>query len=109
MLGVVLTGSAAQELTQETQTAYGMAATVIEECLFAIRTVVAFGGEQRELARYGHAIELARKGGVNARVKTGIGMGYFMACWMAMNAVCFWFSAFFIAHDVQQLTVGDIM
>ena len=36
-----------------------------KECLFAMRTVVAFGGERKELDRFGAALVQARRGGVN--------------------------------------------
>ena len=37
---------------------------VLQECLFAMRTVVAFGGEHKELQRFKVALIQARRGGV---------------------------------------------
>merc|ERR1711988_1778287 len=87
--GMILMGSAIEELTQETQGAYAKAATIVEEVLHAIRTVVAFGGERRELARYADAVGAARWGGIKIRVKTGLGFGYTMACMMWATALAF--------------------
>jgi ABC-type multidrug transport system fused ATPase/permease subunit len=75
MIGIVIMGSAVAEASQEKQTAYSLAAAVVEECLYAIRTVVSFGGEKRELMRYGNAVELARQGGLKNSVRAGIGVG----------------------------------
>ena len=41
---------------------YGKAAAVVEECLYAVRTVVAFGGEFRELDKFGKALVHTRRG-----------------------------------------------
>jgi hypothetical protein len=41
-------GAAMQDVALETQSWYAKASSVAEETFFAIRTVVAFGGEHRE-------------------------------------------------------------
>lgn len=113
-LGMVIMGTAVEELTNETQGAYTKAATVVEECLYAVRTVVSFGGEKRELARYSLAVEAARRGGVMVRFKTGLGMGYFMACWMWATALAFYASMWFkydsfLGWEIPDISVGKIM
>ena len=35
---------------------------MVEECLYAVRTVVAFGGEFRELDKFGRALVHTRRG-----------------------------------------------
>ena len=40
-------------ITSQEQTSYAKAGAIAEEVLSAIRTVVAFGGEEKEIARYG--------------------------------------------------------
>lgn len=39
-------------ITSEEQTAYAKAGSIAEEVLSSIRTVVAFGGEEKEIGRY---------------------------------------------------------
>ena len=39
-------------ITSQEQTAYAKAGAIAEEVLSSIRTVVAFGGEEKEIARY---------------------------------------------------------
>jgi hypothetical protein len=77
-LGMGIAGKAAQDTVKEEQGGYRKAASIIDECLYAIRTVVSFGGEAREIKRFGVAVEKARWAGVMTRVKIGCGMGYFM-------------------------------
>ena len=43
-----------------------------------MRTVVAFGGEHRELQKFSAALVQTRKGGVRNGFKVGAGMGYTM-------------------------------
>ena len=61
--GVLLAKSAELEAKQ---TWYAKAGAVAEEALFSMRTVAAFGGEARELARYKALLGEAAKGGVSA-------------------------------------------
>ena len=51
-VGAALMGKAVQEVQAESQSWYAKASAVVEECLFAMRTVVAFGGEKKELERF---------------------------------------------------------
>ena len=39
-------------ITSEEQTSYAKAGAIAEEVLSSIRTVVAFGGEEKEIARF---------------------------------------------------------
>ena len=77
-VGAALMGKAVQEVQAESQSWYAKASAVVEECLFAMRTVVAFGGEKKELERFKVALIQARRGGVRNGFKIGIGMGYTM-------------------------------
>lgn len=47
-VGAALMSKAVQEVQMESQSWYAKASAVVEECLFAMRTVVAFGGEHKE-------------------------------------------------------------
>jgi len=74
--GAALMDKSIQDIQLEKQGSYASAAAVIEEVLFAVRTVVAFGGETREIARFQKQAERARKGGSRSRAIVGAGMGY---------------------------------
>eukprot|EP00403_Amphidinium_massartii_P034940 CAMPEP_0178450488 /NCGR_PEP_ID=MMETSP0689_2-20121128/43152_1 /TAXON_ID=160604 /ORGANISM="Amphidinium massartii, Strain CS-259" /LENGTH=126 /DNA_ID=CAMNT_0020075959 /DNA_START=38 /DNA_END=415 /DNA_ORIENTATION=- len=75
MIGAVVEAGAIQQVQNESQGWYKQAAGVVEECLFAIRTVVAFGGERRELKAFEYAVEQTRRGGVKAGFKVGGSLG----------------------------------
>ena len=63
-VGAAFMGKAVQEIQNESQSWYAKASAVVEECLHAMRTVVAFGGEQRELKKFAGALVETRRGGV---------------------------------------------
>lgn len=107
-LGGLVMAQAFMEQTMEIQGAYGQAASVITEVLFAVRTVVAFGGERREMARYAEKIELARRGGVKNRMKMGCGMGYIWMAYFSAMALAFWYAMTLIV-DGADLSVGNVM
>mmetsp|Transcript_104268 Transcript_104268/g.185314 ORF Transcript_104268/g.185314 Transcript_104268/m.185314 type:complete len:1286 (-) Transcript_104268:252-4109(-) len=108
--GALIMAKAMQDMQQETQGAYAKAAEMADEVLFAIRTVVSFSGEARELTRYTAATEIARKGGMSNRVKQGVGMGYVWLIYFASMALAFWFAMTLVYNDVEaELTVGNLM
>eukprot|EP00930_Biecheleria_cincta_P069207 TRINITY_DN56980_c0_g1_i1.p1 TRINITY_DN56980_c0_g1~~TRINITY_DN56980_c0_g1_i1.p1 ORF type:complete len:1319 (+),score=303.48 TRINITY_DN56980_c0_g1_i1:81-4037(+) len=108
--GALIMAKAMMDMTQETQGAYAKAAELADEVLFAIRTVVSFGGEARELGRYVAAVEVARKGGLKNRIKTGIGMGYIWLIYFASMALAFWFAMTLIYNGTEDdLSVGNLM
>lgn len=100
--GVGLMAGSMQEIKMETQGAYQQAGKVIEEVLFAVRTVVAFGGEQREIDRFGRHVEKARKGGVQSRTKAGLGMGYIWMMMFFCYAIAFYAGMLFVYHEVDE-------
>lgn len=55
--------------------AYGKAGAIAEEALSAIRTVVAFGGQNKEVERYENKLHYARRAGMLRGFLTGVGGG----------------------------------
>jgi ATP-binding cassette subfamily B (MDR/TAP) protein 1 len=98
---------------KESQGGYAAAAAVMDECLFAIRTVVTFGSERRELTRFTRAVEVARKSGVKNRASMGFGFGYFMGTMLASYGLAFWFGGWLMEQAADsndaKLTPGDIL
>eukprot|EP00403_Amphidinium_massartii_P018274 CAMPEP_0178429642 /NCGR_PEP_ID=MMETSP0689_2-20121128/30907_1 /TAXON_ID=160604 /ORGANISM="Amphidinium massartii, Strain CS-259" /LENGTH=1274 /DNA_ID=CAMNT_0020051469 /DNA_START=66 /DNA_END=3890 /DNA_ORIENTATION=- len=115
MVGAVTMGTAIQEMQQESQGWYKQAATVVEECLFAFRTVVAFGGEKRELKTFEYAVEMTRKGGVKNGFKLGASLGYTMFVVFLGYALAFYWGAYLISEGIENprknepWSAGDIM
>jgi ATP-binding cassette, subfamily B (MDR/TAP), member 1 len=107
-VGAAAMGKSIMELMQETQGAYARASQCADEVLFAIRTVVAFSGEQRELTRYSKAVDEARRGGIKGRIKTGIGMGWIWLAYFLSMSLAFWFGMRLVYNGVD-LSVGKMM
>lgn len=56
------------------KSAYASAAAIASNTLTSIRTVMAFGGQQREVANYTAQLEAAQKVGELKSLKNGMGM-----------------------------------
>ena len=67
---------------EKEMSAYGRAGAVAEEVLSAVRTVVAFGGEAKEVATYSKLVEKARSKGVQRGLLTGLtgGLSFGVIC-----------------------------
>lgn len=70
--------------------AYGQAGNVAEEVLAAIRTVVAFNGEQKEVERYSEKLIPAEKTGIRRGLWSGIGGGVMWLIIYLSYALAFW-------------------
>ena len=75
---------------------YGQAGGIAEEVLTAIRTVVIFGGQTKEIDRFEQSLVPAKKAGIKRGLISGIGVGiiwlftyasYAIACWYGIQLV----------------------
>jgi ATP-binding cassette subfamily B (MDR/TAP) protein 1 len=107
-VGAAIMMSAMMDIQMETQGAYQQAAKVVEEVLFAIRTVVAFGGEHRELARFSVQVDKAKKGGIMNRVKVGAGMGYTWGFLFLSYAIAFFAGMMMRYHGIKDPVSGEV-
>ena len=71
--------------------AYGKAGALAEEVLSAIRTVVAFGGQKKEVERYDVLLEEAKKKGILRGMLTGLSGGISFGLMFAMYGLGFWY------------------
>ncbi|XP_063831950.1 multidrug resistance protein homolog 49 [Ostrinia nubilalis] len=78
-------------LTTQELKAYSVAGVIAEEVLSAIRTVIAFGGEQKEITRYSTRLEPAKKMGTKKGVYSGLGSGVMWFIIYATYALSFWY------------------
>ncbi|XP_059147295.1 ATP-dependent translocase ABCB1-like [Physella acuta] len=77
---VIIGGAAAAnwsigKTTMKEREAYARAGAVAEQAISNIRTVVAFGGEEKEAKRYYENLKHARKFGVERGIANGLGQG----------------------------------
>ncbi|KAJ0172665.1 hypothetical protein K1T71_011804 [Dendrolimus kikuchii] len=79
--------------------AYSVAGVIAEEVLAAIRTVVAFGGEHKEIERYSVRLEPAKKMGIKRGIYSGVGSGIMWFIIYATYALSFWYGVSLILES----------
>ncbi|KAI8869068.1 ATP-binding cassette, sub-family B, member 4, partial [Ramicandelaber brevisporus] len=88
------------------QGAYAQAGAIATEVLASIKTVMAFGAQDRELQRYEGKIDVAYKSGVRKGLVSGAGLGFMMFVMFAAYALGFWYGAKLIVE--YGVSVGDV-
>ncbi|CAB3251562.1 unnamed protein product [Arctia plantaginis] len=78
-------------LTTKELKAYSIAGVIAEEVLSSIRTVVAFGGEKKEIDRYEVRLDPAKKTGTKKGIFSGVGSGIMWFIIYATYALSFWY------------------
>ncbi|GET00767.1 multidrug resistance protein 1 [Rhizophagus clarus] len=91
----------------EGQDSYAAAGAVAEQVLSGIRTVVSFGGEKRELARYKNKLDEAYKSGVRKAFISGTGLGAMMGIMFGSYGLAFWFGSILVVRGEQ--TGGEVL
>lgn len=79
--------------------AYGQAGSVAEEVLGAVRTVIAFNGEQKEVGRYAQKLVPAEKTGIKRGLWSGVGGGVMWFIIYLSYALAFWYGVQLIWED----------
>ncbi|XP_058534309.1 ATP-dependent translocase ABCB1 isoform X3 [Ochotona princeps] len=87
--------------------AYAKAGAVAEEALGAIRTVIAFGGQNKELERYQKHLENAKKIGIKKAISANISMGIAFLLIYASYALAFWYGSTLVIS--REYTIGNAM
>uniref|UniRef100_A0A8C6RUJ7 P-type phospholipid transporter n=1 Tax=Nannospalax galili TaxID=1026970 RepID=A0A8C6RUJ7_NANGA len=87
--------------------AYAKAGAVAEEALGAIRTVIAFGGQNKELERYQKHLENAKKIGIKKAVSANMSMGIAFLLIYASYALAFWYGSTLVIS--KEYTIGNAM
>jgi ABC-type multidrug transport system fused ATPase/permease subunit len=80
-------------LTTQGQKAYARAGAVAFEAINGIRTVAAFGGEEREAKKYDARLADARKAGIRKGCINGAGLGCTMLLINCAFALALWYGA----------------
>ncbi|XP_013191344.1 multidrug resistance protein homolog 49 [Amyelois transitella] len=89
-------------LTSKELSAYSIAGVIAEEVLSSIRTVVAFGGEEKEVKRYSVRLDPAKKTGIKKGIYSGIGSGMMWLIIYATYALAFWYGMELIIQSRKQ-------
>ncbi|XP_047550292.1 ATP-dependent translocase ABCB1 isoform X2 [Lutra lutra] len=87
--------------------AYAKAGAVAEEVLAAIRTVIAFGGQEKELERYNKNLEEAKRIGIKKAITANISIGAAFLLIYASYALAFWYgTSLVLSHEY---TIGKVL
>ncbi|XP_037084784.1 ATP-dependent translocase ABCB1-like [Pollicipes pollicipes] len=93
---------------QRATAGYSQAGDVASEVISAIRTVVAFSGQQREVDRYSRCLLAARRWWLWNSALTGLGAGLAWCVVFACYALAFWYGTALILdgeYDPASLTI----
>uniref|UniRef100_A0A2K5CHL1 Phosphatidylcholine translocator ABCB4 n=1 Tax=Aotus nancymaae TaxID=37293 RepID=A0A2K5CHL1_AOTNA len=87
--------------------AYAKAGAVAEEVLAAIRTVIAFGGQKKELERYNKNLEEAKRIGIKKAITANISIGAAFLLIYASYALAFWYGTTLVLSE--EYTIGQVL
>ncbi|XP_076858813.1 bile salt export pump isoform X2 [Brachyhypopomus gauderio] len=107
-LAAGLMAKAVAGLTGRELHAYAKAGAIADEVLSSIRTVAAFGGEDKETERYDRNLVEAQTWGVKKGMITGIFMGSMWCIIFLCYALAFWYGSKLVI-DTQELTPGTLI
>ncbi|XP_015263372.1 PREDICTED: multidrug resistance protein 1-like [Gekko japonicus] len=85
--------------TSKELAAYAKAGSVADEVLAAIRTVVAFGGQKKEIQRYHKNLEDAKNLGIKKAITANISMGFAFFLIYASYALAFWYGTSLVLYE----------
>uniref|UniRef100_A0A8C4RAN2 ATP binding cassette subfamily B member 1 n=1 Tax=Eptatretus burgeri TaxID=7764 RepID=A0A8C4RAN2_EPTBU len=87
--------------------AYSKAGAVAEEVLSCIRTVVAFGGQNKEIERYKKNLNEAKAVGIKKAIITNLAIGFTFFLIYGSYALAFWYGGELVNTD--HYTVGNVL
>ncbi|XP_037059432.1 ATP-dependent translocase ABCB1 isoform X4 [Peromyscus leucopus] len=87
--------------------AYAKAGAVAEEVLVAIRTVIAFGGQKKELERYDKNLEEAKNVGIKKAITANLSIGIAYLLVYASYALAFWYGTSLVLSN--EYSVGQVL
>ncbi|XP_012084222.1 ABC transporter B family member 4 isoform X2 [Jatropha curcas] len=95
------------KLASHGQTAYSIAATVVEQTIGSIRTVASFTGEKQAIAKYNKSLTKAYKSGVQESLAAGLGFGVVSFIVFSNYSLAVWFGAKLVLNEGYK--GGDII
>ncbi|XP_029414181.1 multidrug resistance protein 2 isoform X2 [Nannospalax galili] len=87
--------------------AYAKAGAVAEEVLASIRTVIAFGGQKKELERYNKNLEEAKSVGIKKAITASISVGAAYLLVYASYALAFWYGTSLVFSN--EYSIGQVL
>ncbi|XP_029138945.1 ATP-binding cassette sub-family B member 5 [Protobothrops mucrosquamatus] len=96
-------------LTAKELLAYAKAGSVAEEILSAIRTVVAFNGQKKAIARYDKNLEEAQSIGTKKTITTNISIGVSQFLIYGCYALAFWYGTKLTVDEKDNYDIGRVL
>ncbi|KAM5255813.1 ATP-dependent translocase ABCB1-like [Ctenodactylus gundi] len=106
-LSAALWAKILSSFTDKELSAYAKAGAVAEEVLAAIRTVIAFGGQQKELERYNKNLEDAKRIGIKKAITANISIGAAFLLMYASYALAFWYGTTLVLSN--EYSIGKVL
>ncbi|XP_053323209.1 ATP-binding cassette sub-family B member 5-like isoform X2 [Spea bombifrons] len=94
-------------LTSKELSAYAKAGAVAEEVLSSIRTVVAFGGQEKGIKRYTKNLGEAKKIGIKKQIASQLALGVMYFIIYASYGLGFWYGTSLVLGG-NGYTIGDV-
>ncbi|XP_066997611.2 ATP-dependent translocase ABCB1 [Anabrus simplex] len=91
MISMGIVAIVSSKLAKQELEAYGKAGSIAEEVLSSMRTVIAFGGQEKEAERYSKNLVYARNINVKRGFFNGLGFGLLWFFIYASYALAFWY------------------
>ncbi|XP_041418444.1 ATP-binding cassette sub-family B member 5 isoform X2 [Xenopus laevis] len=107
-LAAALSSKMLVSLTSKELSAYAAAGAVAEEVLSSIRTVVAFGGQEREIKRYTNNLEKAKQIGIKKAIVSQLAVGFVYLILCSSYGLGFWYGTVVILQN-KGYTIGDAL
>ncbi|XP_075968054.1 bile salt export pump [Anarhichas minor] len=107
-IAAALMAMAVARLTGRELTSYAKAGAVADEVLASIRTVAAFGGEEKEIERYDRNLAEAQIWGVKKGTIVGVFQGYMWCIILLCFALAFWYGSKLVI-DTKELSPGALI
>ncbi|KAG9476286.1 hypothetical protein GDO78_003056 [Eleutherodactylus coqui] len=95
-------------LTSQELSAYATAGAVAEEVLSSVRTVVAFGGQEKEIQRYTNNLGEAKKIGIKKTITSQLAVGVMYGFIYGSYALGFWYGSVLVLGG-NGYTIGDVL
>uniref|UniRef100_A0A8C3IBA7 ABC-type xenobiotic transporter n=1 Tax=Chrysemys picta bellii TaxID=8478 RepID=A0A8C3IBA7_CHRPI len=96
-------------LTSKELTAYAKAGAVAEEVLSSVRTVVAFGGQEKEINRYTSNLGEAKNLGIKKAIASKLSVGFLYLIINGCYGLGFWYGTTLILDENTGYSVGTVL
>lgn len=107
-IGAAIIGLSVAKFTELELKAYAKAGSVADEVISSIRTVAAFGGENKEVERYEKNLVFAQRWGIRKGMVMGFFTGYMWCLIFLCYALAFWYGSSLVL-DEEEYTPGTLV